>query len=126
MRAPCLALVLMLAAPGAAVAADAITTPSAARVTLFDVVVEPDTGLARFRFVAPEIATRPFDAVQGDFPWLCANVALPALAANGWAVAQVIVSLSDRELALGTTDPAAVQYFEGFRIEGGACIWEPY
>ena len=126
MPAPCPALGLMLAALAGPVAAEAITTPSAAEVTLFDVVVEPDTGLARFRFVAPEIATRPFDAVQDDFPWLCANVALPALLANGWAVAQVIVSLSDRELPLGATDPAAVQYFEGFSIVDGACIWEPY
>ena len=120
------ALLLLLAALAAPAAAEEITTPSTARVTLFDVVLEPETGLARFRFLAPEIATRPFDTVQDDFPWLCANVALPALAANDWSVTQVIVSLSDRELPLGATDPDAVQYFEGFSIEGGACIWEPY
>ena len=119
-------LLLLLATLAAPAAAEEITTPSSARVTLFDVVLEPETGLARFRFLAPEIATRPFDAVQDDFPWLCANVALPALAANDWTVMQVIVSLSDRELPLGATDPEAVQYFEGFSIEGGACIWEPY
>ena len=126
MPAPRPALLLLLAALAAPAAAEEITTPSAARVTLFDVVLEPETGLARFRFLAPEIATRPFDAVQDDFPWLCANVALPALAANDWTVTQVIVSLSDRELPLGATDPDTVQYFEGFSIEGGACIWEPY
>lgn len=120
------ALILLLAALTAPARAEEITTPSAARVTLFDVVLDPAAGLARFRFLAAEIATRPFAEVQDDFPWLCANVALPALAANGQSVTQVIVSLSDRELPLGTTDPAAVQYFEGFRIEDGACIWEPY
>jgi hypothetical protein len=120
------ALILLLAALAAPAAAEVITTPSAARVTLFDVVLEPDSALARFRFLAPEIAARPFEQVQDDFPWLCTNVALPALAANDWTVSQVIVSLSDRELPLGASDPAAVQYFEGFRIEDGTCIWEPY
>jgi hypothetical protein len=102
------ALLLLLAALAAPAAAEEITTPSSARVTLFDVVLEPETGLARFRFLAPEIATRPFDAVQDDFPWLCAKVALPALASNDWTVMQVIVSLSDRELPLGATDVADV------------------
>jgi hypothetical protein len=121
-----LAFALLPAALAGAAAAEPITTPSGAAVTLFDVVIEPEAGLARFRFLAPEIATRPFDAVQDDFPWLCANVALPALAANGQGVAEVIVSLSDRELPLGATDPDAAQYFEGFRIADGACIWDPY
>jgi hypothetical protein len=119
------ALLLALAAAAPA-AAEPITTPSGLEVTLFDVVLEPDAGLARFRFVAPPLSGLAFDAVQGDFPWLCANVALPALAANSRTVAQVIVSVSDRELPLGVTDPDAVQYFEGFRIEDAACLWEPY
>jgi len=117
-------LILLLAAMP--VAAQQITAPSGQMVTLFDVVLEPDTNLARFRFLAPEIAERAFDTVQGDLPWLCANVALPALAANDWTVDQVIVSLSDRELELGATDPEAVQFFEGYSITDGACVWEPY
>lgn len=107
-------------------AAEPITTPSGLEVTLFDVVLEPDAGLARFRFVAAALSDLAFDAVQDDFPWLCANVALPALAANARTVAQVIVSVSDRELPLGATDPDTVQYFEGFRIDDTACLWEPY
>lgn len=122
MRAATL-IILLAAMP---VAAQQITAPSGQMVTLFDVVLEPDTNLARFRFLAPEIAERAFDTVQGDLPWLCANVALPALAANDWTVDQVIVSLSDRELELGATDPEAVQFFEGYSITDGACVWEPY
>jgi hypothetical protein len=120
-----LAIIAMLVAAPAA--AQTIVTPSGQSVTLFDVVIEPDTNLARFRFLAPQIGDGTgFDAVQEDFPWLCANVALPALAANDWTPGQVIVSLSDRELALGASDPDAVQFFEGFRIEGDTCIWEAY
>jgi hypothetical protein len=120
-----LPLITLLAA--APVAAQTIVTPSGQSVTLFDVVIEPDTNLARFRFLAPQIGDGVgFDVVQDDFPWLCANVALPALAANDWAPGQIIVSLSDREIALGASDPDAVQFFEGFRIDGDTCIWEAY
>jgi hypothetical protein len=120
-----LALLLALAA-APPVWAQQITTPSGEVVTLFDVVIEADTALARFRFLAPGIAARPFAEVQDDFPWLCTNLALPALAANDVTAAQVIISMSDRELPLGATDPDAVQYFEGFRIADAACIWEAY
>jgi hypothetical protein len=122
-RLPALLLALLAAAPAAA---QEITTPSGETVTLFDVVLEPDAALARFRFHAPGISARQFEDVQADFPWLCANLALPALAANDQGVAQVVISMSDRELPLGATDPEAVQYFEGFRIEDAACIWEAY
>lgn len=81
-------------------------------------------GLARFRLVVPGLGGEGlgYEAVAGDFAWLCEAVALPALAANDWAPAQVVVALSDREVAFGATDPGAVQFFEGFRIADGACI----
>jgi hypothetical protein len=124
---PCrnaLLLCALLAAPP--VAAQDIFTPSGQTVRLFDVVLEPDAGIARFRFLSPAIATTGFETVQPDMSWLCANVAVPALAANDWTVAQVIVSLSDRELALGTADAEAVQFFEGYSIADDTCVWEPY
>jgi len=123
-RAPALLFACLAAAAPAA--AQDIVTPSGQTVRLFDVVLEPEAGIARFRFLSPAIATAGFETVEPDMPWLCANVAVPALAANDWTVAQVIVSLSDRELALGTTDPDAVQFFEGFSITDGTCVWEPY
>jgi hypothetical protein len=62
--------------------------------------------------------------VQADFQWLCDMAARPALTANEWQVAQVVISMSNREVAFGATDPDVVQFFEGFRIEGDACILE--
>lgn len=123
-RRPAFAIALLLAA--SPVAAQDIVTPSGQTVRLFDVVLEPEAGIARFRFLSPAIAASAFETVQPDMPWLCANVAVPALAANDWTVSQVIVSLSDRELALGTTDAEAVQFFEGYSIADGTCVWEPY
>jgi hypothetical protein len=82
------------------------------------------SGLARFRLVVPGLGGEGagFDAVAGDFAWLCEAVALPALAANDWAPSQIVVALSDREVPFGATDPTAVQFFEGFRVSDGACI----
>jgi hypothetical protein len=81
-------------------------------------------GLARFRLMVPGLGGEDagYEAVVGDFLWLCEQVALPALAANGWTPTEVVVALSDREVAFGATDPEAVQFFEGFRIADGACI----
>lgn len=81
-------------------------------------------GLARFRLVLPGLG-RPgalFEDVAKDLLWLCESLALPALAANGWRPAEVVVSLSDREVPFGATDPEAVQFFEGFQVEEGACV----
>ena len=85
-------------------------------------------GLARFRLVVPGLGGEgaAYEDVAGDFAWLCESLALPALAANGWAPTEVVIALSDREVAFGKADPEAVQFFEGFRIEGGTCIGQAF
>lgn len=81
-------------------------------------------GLARFRLRVEGLGGegRGYEAVAGDFAWVCETLALPALAANGWEAGEVVVALSDREVEFGRPDPEAVQFFEGFRVAGGACI----
>lgn len=122
---PALLIPLLAAAP---VVAQEIATPSGQTVTLFDVILDTETDTARFRFLAPAIGpdggARPFEEVQVDFQWLCDLVASPALASNDWQVDHVVISLSDREIDFGAVDPDVVQFFEGFRIESGACIVE--
>jgi hypothetical protein len=82
------------------------------------------SGLARFRLVVPGLglAGATYDAVASDFAWLCEQVALPALDANGWQPSEVVIALSDREVEFGATDAEAVQFFEGFRIADGTCV----
>ena len=84
----------------------------------------PLSGLARFRLVVPSLGGEgaAFEDVAANFLWVCEEVALPALAANGWTPTEVVVSLSDRETAFGAPDPEAVQFFEGFRIADRACV----
>jgi hypothetical protein len=81
-------------------------------------------GLARFRLLVQGLGGEgaTYDDVAGDFLWLCEQVALPALDANGWTPSEVVISLSDREVDFGTPDPEAVQFFEGFRIADGTCV----
>ena len=84
----------------------------------------PASGLARFRLVVPGLGEEGagYDRVAGDFLWLCEEVALPALAANGWTPTEVVVTLSDRETEFSAPAPEAMQFFEGFRIADGTCV----
>ena len=100
--------------------------PSGRAAALFDLVVEPATATARFRFVMPGLVAADHPAVAADLPWLCEHVALPELAANGWTVTHVVVSLGDRELPLGQPDATAVQFFEAYDVSTGTCILEVF
>ena len=130
---------VVLEESAASLAPDAFTDPEAAEGGEIpeDIALdaEPDSlgtvvadvatgGLARFRLSAPHLAAEGagYETVAGDFLWLCENLALPALAANDWQPVEVVIVLSDREVEFGSTDPEAVQFFEGFRIADGACV----
>ncbi|MEZ5753955.1 MAG: DUF6497 family protein [Paracoccaceae bacterium] len=109
-----------------------IAVPSGQAVSLQDVIWNvpgPEGMTLRFRFVAPGIAPGggvDFDTASADMQFLCDSFALPRIAAQGPHPEQVIISLSDVALAFGEAAPEATQFFEAFRIEDGACIWEIY
>lgn len=116
----------------AALAEPVAGVPSGLVMTLQDIIIEPNDGaaVARFRFVVPDLATVEFGQVEADFPWLCETLALPRLAQDGQAAAQVIVSLASAAIAFGETAPDVTQYFEVFRpvseAGGDRCIWEVF
>ncbi|WP_147126162.1 DUF6497 family protein [Shimia ponticola] len=83
---------------------------------------------ARYRFVMPAIARGGdvgYAEVADDFVHLCEVYVLPGLDAEDLPV-QIVISLSDRESEFGVPTPDATQFFEAFRIENGACIWEGF
>lgn len=90
--------------------------------------VQPDGARwARFRYVVPALADGAgFDRVAQDFVALCEGQALPMLSEAGEEVAQIIVSLMDKPIEFGHSDPGSVQYFETFAIREGRCIWEEF
>ena len=111
----------------------AVDVPSGQLVTLQDVIwnVPGPNGLAiRFRFLAPAIAksggTVGFEVAAADMAHLCRTYALTRLAEFGPQPSQIIISLSDQALPFGAPTPDATQFFEAYRIENDACIWEAF
>lgn len=115
-----------------AIAADGrIVLPSGQVVTLvetLDHAAGPDGPALRFRFLAPAIArnggTIPAEVAQDDMLALCEGYALPRLTEP--LPSQIIISLSDRPVPFGETDPDATQFFDSFRPENGRCIPEAF
>jgi len=131
MRIGVVALVAFGLVPGFAPAAGpGVTLPSGLEAGLMEgfVEVQPDGDRwARFRYVMPALAeAADFDLVQKDFVVLCEAQALPMLSDAGEQVSQVIVSLMDKPLEFGQSDPGTVQYFETFAIRDGRCTWEEF
>lgn len=109
----------------------AIAVPSNQAVTLLDIIwnsTGPEGPAPRFRFVAPAIAreggSMTFEAAEADLQHLCENFALPKLAEKGISAPMVLLSLADRAVEFGISDPEATQYFEAFSIDGSTCSRE--
>lgn len=121
------ALVLTtLAAPAAA---EDIALPSGQTVTLVETIRDTagPTGLTdRFRFLAPWIAGVAYEDIAPDIQWLCDTVALPRVASSMPPPMQIVLSLSDRPVPFGTSDPAATQFFEAFTVTDGTCVVEMF
>lgn len=109
---------------------DLIEVPSGQPITLLEVILnEPGTegATARFRFLAPEITPEgDFDAAVADMQHLCDTYALQRIAGTVPMPQQIVISLSDREVGFGQSDPDATQFFEAFSIDTGICVWEPF
>ncbi|WP_281173423.1 DUF6497 family protein [Leisingera methylohalidivorans] len=116
-------------------AAEPVAVPSGQPVTLAEVLLDEAAGQAgetwaRFRFLAPEIARGSgsvgYEAAAPDMDHLCETLALPYLAEQDLTAARVVISLSDRAVPFGAQDPAATQFFEAYRPDSAACIWEAF
>ena len=102
--------------------------PSAQPLVLWEVVWERVEGAgtqAVLRFIAPEIArdggTVDADAAFEDLAWLCATHAVPLADLPAAQADTVVITLMDRPVPRGATDPAATQYFAAFAVENGEC-----
>ena len=121
--------VVSVALFGTHVAAQEVVVPSGIEVTLYDVILEPDTKIARYRFRVPAIGGDDgvtFADALPDIQFLCDEVVVPGLAENGWTQGEVVISLSTQDVDFGVASPGVVQYFQPFSIQAGACIWEDF
>ena len=107
-----------------------IEVPSGQMLELFEVLVDRvgSEDWVRFRFLAPQIAcdtgSLSFDAAQADFEVLCQQFAVPYLAEHGLSPDFIAVSLLDRPVPFGASDPDATQFVEVFRLRENICVWE--
>lgn len=114
-------------------AQEPIKVPSGQQITYVETIedLHGPAGLTyRFRFLAPAIArpggTMTAEVAVTDMAALCQTFALPRLPNPGPPVQEIVISLADRPVVFGAQAPDATQYFEAFRPEGNACIWEGY
>lgn len=107
---------------------EAVRVPSGQQIIFQEVVrdMQGEAGLTlRFRFVAPGVATDP-DGAAYDMQALCDDYVVPRVPNIGPRPSQIVISLAERAIAFGDSDPGIVQFFEAYRIENGHCVWEAF
>ena len=110
----------------------ALDVPSGQPITLLEVLVD-DLGhevWLRFRFIAPQIARAggsvTYETAEPDMQHLCDTLALPYIAEYDLTGQMIVISLADRITEFGAADPDATQFFEAYRVQDNACIWEGF
>lgn len=134
MSRPLLALsVVVLAAAGGceeeAPDPDAISVPSGRALELIDIVTNapgPQGATARFRFLVPGLRESDLEGSAADMQALCDTYALPRIGGMVPAPQQIIISFASEATPFGEPAPEIVQFFEAYRIESAACIWEAF
>ena len=116
----------------AASSAHAQDVPSGQVVELAEVLVDTvgTETWVRFRFVAPaiarEVGTISYAEAEGDFQALCDDFALGYVDDFELTADVIVISLMDRLVPFGTSDPDASQFFEAFRPGADGCVWEAF
>ena len=107
--------------------------PSGQAVVLWQVLWERVDGQgtqAILRFIAPAVAREggsvDYDRARDDMDWLCETHGLPVAALPYARSDSIVVTLMDRPVPRGATDPEATQYFGLYRVENGTCEAENY
>ncbi|PQO23937.1 hypothetical protein C2I36_05505 [Rhodobacteraceae bacterium WD3A24] len=98
--------------------------PSGQPVALQDIRPEADGTRLRFRFVGAQIDETDFETTAEDMHHLCEFYALPWMTREGAQAEEIVISLAAREVPFGEAVPEVTQYFEAYRVEDGACVWE--
>jgi hypothetical protein len=109
----------------------AFAVPSGQIVALQDIIWNsqgPDGPVARFRFIASDIArdggSIDAETAGQDMLHLCQTIVLAKMTEHSRLAQAVVISMADRSMVFGEANPDATQYFESFRIEGDICIGE--
>ena len=126
---PSVLAVAVLAAPAAAQEG----APSGQAMVLWEILWErtaTEETQAVLRFIAPAVGAEADapgpEAVQADMDWLCETHGRPLARLPYARTDVVVVSVMDRPVPRGATEPEATQYFGLYRIEDGGCAPQDY
>jgi len=123
-------IIAVMALAAFPVAAQEVAVPSGIDLALYDVRLEDDPKVARFRFVSAAIDPagegREFGDLVDDLDHLCAQIVVPALVANKWGAGDVVLSVSNVETEFGVFDDKVTQFFQPYKVADGTCIWEDF
>lgn len=106
-----------------------VEVPSGRALSLIDVITNapgPAGASARFRFLAPDLRSEDLEAAFADMQVVCDSFALKRTEVMVPEPQQIIISFANAEVPFGEPAPDVVQFFESFRIEDGACMWEVF
>jgi len=110
-------------------AGDAVEVPSGRKLSLIDIVTNapgPAGATARFRFLAPGLSTDEAEAASADMQVLCDSFAIKRIDGMVPQPQQIVISFADAAVPFGEAAPDVIQFFESFRPENGACVWEVF
>lgn len=113
-----------------------VAVPSGQRVYLSEVLQDETPGALwlRFRFVAPDMVPGTAfvdpESAAADMDHLCQSVALSYLTDHKLMPERISISLEDRAIPFGNSDPDTLQFFELYSPpsggQGTSCMWEAF
>lgn len=106
-----------------------VEVPSGRELSLIDVITNapgPSGAAARFRFLAPDLVPEDVEASVADMQAVCDSFALPRTDGMVPVPQQIIITFMSAAVPFGEAAPDVVQFFESFRVEDGACVWEVF
>ena len=123
------AILLVSACQEEAPAGEVVEVPSGRELSLIDIVTNargPEGATARFRFLAPGLSPDDVEASASDMQAVCDSFAIPRIDGMVPAPQQIVISFASKAVPFGEAAPDVVQFFESYRPENGACIWEVF
>ena len=106
-----------------------VEVPSGRDLSLIDVITNapgPAGATARFRFLAPGLQSKDLEAASADMQVVCDSFALERTDGMVPVPQQIIITFMSEAVPFGDAAPDVVQFFESYRAENGACVWEVF
>ncbi len=117
---------------GPAMAQQILSVPSAQSLSKIEFLYEPHPEDGEnwlvLRFLAPgisrETGTVSREESRPDMDYICANIGLKVATDMGGNIDLIMVSLVDKNIKRGESNPDVTQYFTLYRIADSKCVWE--